>query len=107
MRKQFRQGDVLLLQVDFLPPDATPADPENGRIVLAEGEATGHAHAVSASGAVLLRTPGGQRYLRLERGSEIVHEEHRSISLPAGQYEVIRQREFSPDDPGWRRYVMD
>ncbi len=88
-------------------PDASvPADaralPEaerdgRGRLVLALGEVTGHAHAVVASGA-LLRDPDPLRpdYLHLPSGGRLVHEEHGAISLPKGWFRVIRQREYIP-----------
>ena len=42
----YRQGDVLLAPIPALPVDAVSV-PRKGRIVLAEGEATGHAHAIA------------------------------------------------------------
>ena len=53
-----RQGDVLLAQVDDLPSGMDEMAPERraGRLehVLAHGEATGHAHAITASDEVAL-----------------------------------------------------
>ncbi len=40
---------------------------------------------------------GDGLYLRVGKsGVRIVHEEHTPITLPAGDYEVIRQREYTP-----------
>ena len=48
--KLYRQGDVLLRQVAKLPAKATSVKNE-GRIVLAHGEVTGHAHAIDVAEA--------------------------------------------------------
>ncbi|MEU5882190.1 hypothetical protein [Spirillospora sp. NPDC047279] len=107
----YRQGDILILPVPeesvpqavrALPP--TPRD-GRGRMVLALGEATGHAHALQAQGT-LLRDPDPLRpdYLHLPAGGRLSHEEHAAISLPKGWYRVIRQREYVP---GAVRVVAD
>lgn len=43
---QIRQGDVQIQQVTKLPAGCTEIKSEGGRIVLAHGEVTGHAHAI-------------------------------------------------------------
>ena len=45
VRGLLRQGDVLLVPVERLPEEVA-VTASGARIVLAEGEATGHAHAV-------------------------------------------------------------
>lgn len=105
--RQFRQGDVLIIGTP-LPPDLHEIPREQERIVLAEGEATGHAHAIADAGATLYRPASDQadidaRFLQIvaEAGVELRHEEHAPITLPAGTYRVIRQREYTPQ-PGLR-----
>jgi hypothetical protein len=71
--------------------------PVNGRVVLAEGEATGHAHAIRAAGVALCMY-GIQRILEVQREAILRHEEHADIILPPGNYEVIRQREYTPGE---------
>ena len=46
-RQAIRQGDVLILPVDKLPDGCTEVPNDKGRIVLAYGEVTGHAHAIA------------------------------------------------------------
>jgi hypothetical protein len=101
-RRPFRQGDVLLVPVDAMPGRTRRLGREQGRIVLAEGEKSGHAHAVSDPGADLyeLVLPGDvsemrRRFLRVEREVSLVHEEHAVLKLPPGDYEVIRQVEHT------------
>ena len=91
---QLRQGDVLLVQVDAIPATAR-REPRRGRIVLAEGEATGHAHAIASADAIAYLDEG-QRYLLTRSRARLVHEEHGPIEVPAGAWRVIRQREHVP-----------
>ena len=103
----FRQGDVLLLAVDALPEGAT-AERRSGRIVLAEGEVTGHAHAIAEPDARAF-THEGQRYLLTKSVAQLVHEEHAPIEVPAGTWRVVIQREYEPpvaaSAPAWRTVV--
>jgi hypothetical protein len=96
MSKLYRQGDVLIEQIAEIPRSAKRS---KGKIVLAHGEATGHAHTIedrdSADWWVL--PDGEQQYLEVAKGAEVVHQEHSTIALPAGRYRVTRQREYSPE----------
>lgn len=83
---QYRQGDVMVSAVANIPESATEVKNE-GRIVLAHGEVTGHAHAIAveeaqeftfadASGIV-------RRFLKVfDLGANLKHEEHATIPLP-------------------------
>jgi hypothetical protein len=107
----YRQGDILILPVseDEVPRPVRDLPPSprdgRGRMVLALGEATGHAHALSAPGS-LLRVPDplAPDHLHLPSGGRLMHEEHAAITLPKGWYKVIRQREYVP---GAVRVVAD
>lgn len=107
----YRQGDVLIVPLDesAVPPHVADAEQEprdgRGRMVLALGEVTGHAHAVLGPGR-LVREPGvfGPLLLHLPDGGRVVHEEHAAIPLPKGWYRVVRQREYLP---GAVRIVAD
>lgn len=106
---QARQGDVLLARVPSLPADATLRPRESGRVILAHGEVTGHAHAIAdapdAPTAALLDAPDGLAYLRVDALSQLVHDEHSTIVLEPGVYRVTRQREY--DDEAEFRQVAD
>src|SRR3954453_10783779 len=54
-RMLYRQGDVLIARIDEVPEDLEAVPRDKGRVVLAYGEVTGHAHAVR--GEVELLTP--------------------------------------------------
>jgi len=97
--KQYRQGDILLEAVADIPPTARSRKAGGGRIILAEGEATGHAHTV-ASAEARLHDDAGVTYLEVREAlAMLTHEEHATIELPRGNYRVIRQREYSPEAP--------
>ncbi|WP_406864089.1 hypothetical protein ABZO31_28110 [Streptomyces sp. HUAS MG47] len=107
----YRQGDVLLVPAaeDAVPAHVKRAKGEprdaRGRLVLALGEVTGHAHAIPGPGR-LVREPGpwGPLLLELPEGGRLVHEEHAPIVLPKGWYRVLRQREYVP---GAYRVIAD
>ncbi len=86
-----RQGDLLIRQVASLPENLTA---RKSRIIL-EGEVTGHSHSL-AQGRVL-EDAQGRMFLEVLRATQIVHQEHGTIALEPGYYEVIRQREYSPE----------
>lgn len=104
----FRQGDVLIIPLaGHAPPaHAKPLAREGGRVVLAHGEVTGHAHAIGSPRAALFRDDGSNggsngRTLLQVIGADAVqlsHEEHGTIALDPGLYEVRRQREYSPEE---------
>ena len=116
-RTQFRQGDVLVEKVSFNPKEQLHKviPREEGRIVLAHGESTGHAHAIADADAELIELETGERFLVTARGVSLRHEEHAAVELPPGSYHVVRQREYAPvlEDDEWEddaedtRYVAD
>ncbi len=110
VREQYRQGDVLIMAVEGLPTDLAAMSRDQGRVVLAEGEVTGHAHAIVDREAVLYEGDGDDRFLEVASPVTVTHEEHDAIDLPPGVYQVVRQREYTPKpsnrDARWR-YVAD
>lgn len=99
----YRQGDVLLTECE-IPKNAVCIErrldghPDVKGIVLAAGEATGHHHVVSDPYARLFEVPGTrERFIRVsKRGASVVHEEHDTIDLGAGELKITRQREYEP-----------
>ena len=93
---QYRQGDVFIERVKSIPNDAKAVAPISGRIVLAEGEATGHAHTVEQDYGTLHEV-GGVLYLKIAAPAPLEHQEHATVTLPRGVYRVTRQREWSDE----------
>lgn len=111
---QLRQGDVWIERVPSgqLPEGLVELARDRGRIVLAYGEVTGHAHAIAERNATLFGRPGtDERWLvirpsgaNVESGAVVRHEEHAAIPLAPGVYKILRQKEYSPEEI---RYVAD
>jgi hypothetical protein len=96
----YRQGDVLVIPVKALPKGLVAVERENGRAVLAHGEATGHAHAIKDDRAALFSDPKLAAIFMYVSGDSSValeHDEHSTVLVPPGNYLVIRQREYSPE----------
>ena len=104
--RQMRQGDVFLVKVEELPEKTEEIKRERGRIVLAHGEVTGHAHAISDKHVRHFRqtdapTREGEKtvphsYLVADVPALLKHEEHGPVTIPPGIWEVRRQREYHP-----------
>jgi hypothetical protein len=90
MAKMFRQGDILILAIDKIPNSAREVSESN--LVLAEGEATGHAHRIKLGNGILGFRDKSQFWLKCEVPGKITHEEHGTIPLETGTYEVRQQR---------------
>lgn len=104
MREMYRQGDVLLVPIEKLPEGAKKVRRGRRGLVLAEGEATGHAHAIVDEGASLYELVDAsdveemrQRFLRVDQEVAVVHEEHGTVTPAPGDYEVRIQREYHPE----------
>ena len=107
MNRPIRQGDILLIPTATVPKTAQPVQPRNGQHILAEGEATGHCHAVTGTDVDLLAVSDQvDRWLRVRsQDALLAHPDHRpAISLPDADYIIRRQREYSPQAI---RYVAD
>jgi hypothetical protein len=94
-----RQGDVCLEVIESIPATAK-RQRVKGRIVLAEGEVTGHAHAIYKGKVRFFKEPDTQvSYLEVaEALAALEHEEHAPTQLPPGNYKVVIQREYVPQE---------
>lgn len=99
-RSIYRQGDILLVPCSGIPGEALPQVPQNGRIVVAEGERTGHAHTMFADRVAFFREDGtgSGGYLRVSGSNPVAlsHEEHAALEIAPGSYRVVQQREYQP-----------
>ena len=86
-----RHGDVLLRPVSKIPSGKEIQ--HSGEIIIAEGEATGHAHRLKSKEAKAVEADG-VLYLSLTVPAPLTHEEHKEIVIPAGDYERVFEREF-------------
>ena len=91
----YRQGDVLLVKMNGKKPIGGKRMANKGRVLLAEGEATGHSHTLPETSE--LYELDGKRWVIVPETSELVHQEHEAIAIAPGTYWVVRQREYTPE----------
>ena len=93
------QGDLMIRRIGKFPNGLAPAKAENGVHILAHSE-TGHHHIVKERSAQLLIDKANAfiAYLDVAEECEIEHlrlfDTHDPITLPPGNYEIRRQREY-------------
>lgn len=92
----YQQGDVLIKARKALPEGVKAVQPGPRGYVLAEGEATGHAHTITATPDVEMYERGGVLYLNVKAEATVTHEEHHAQVLAPGVYEVSRVVEVDP-----------
>lgn len=92
---QYRQGDILFIKLNEKPSgNIIPRDDQN-RIVVAEGEATGHAHAIHEDKVTMYRDDVLNRaWVVVDDTADVVHEEHDTVILDSGTWEIVYQRQY-------------
>lgn len=108
MTRLCAQGDILIELVDDAPVAGRVLQAlNNGSVVIAAGEATGHRHRIFGSvtmyrdDALARDVPGNLYVGHLQVSSltaRLEHEEHAPITLEQGTYRVRRQRQLEPAD---------
>ena len=108
MAEIFAQGDLLLERVpDVSPSGAVSQNAEGAAMVLAEGEESGHRHAIREpvtmfrDDSLARDIPDGLYVGHVQvnaPSARLTHDEHAPITLLRGTYRVRRQRELGPRD---------
>jgi hypothetical protein len=97
MSKLYQQGDVLVFKEDKIPESATPLKSDGRGIVLAEGEVTGHYHAITElDRCESFKDSVGNTWLDVKSPVKIKHQEHKQVTLPKGKYRIGIVREVDP-----------
>lgn len=105
------QGDLMIRRIDNIPAGAKMVNPDKGVFVVAHSE-TGHNHVIEATPNVSLFTTGDPMvsYLQVVEAADATEvllehlrsfDTHETIAIPPGNYEIRRQREYTPEC--WRR----
>ncbi|MDE1767152.1 MAG: hypothetical protein KGI27_12910 [Thaumarchaeota archaeon] len=89
--KIYRHGDITLRLVQKVEGKEVE---NNGSFVIANGETTGHRHLITAEIMTVRQAENGRYYLSLGEAGTLTHEEHKTLTIPAGDYEVVREREY-------------
>ena len=91
MNTPIRHGDVNLHPVEKVEGKEVV---HNGSYILAYGETTGHKHLLTCSKMKVLRADNGKFYLSLAEDGTLTHEEHKTLTIPAGDYAIVHEREM-------------
>ena len=84
----YQQGDVILKKVNDIKGKKL------NHLTLAEGEVTGHHHTITKGDAELY-DENGTLFLKVNsKEAELTHQEHNTITLPKGDYEVGIVKEY-------------
>lgn len=89
--KTYQQGDVLITRVNSI--DTSKAE-KLDHLVLAEGEATGHSHQLVDGIGQLMMLDSIMHLRVLSDNATIIHDEHKPITVPMGDYKVEIVREY-------------
>lgn len=82
----YQQGDCLL-KTGPVPKGAEPTGPD-----LIKSAVTGHAHRVTGSAQVF--KVGEKLFVRAPEAFDLVHEEHKTLTIPAGEYFMDNVQEY-------------
>ncbi len=101
-----RQGDVLVIKTERKLDSEAEIPRDNGGVVLAYGEVTGHSHQFRDNGVVLMSLKGEtlDKALKISEPATLRHEEHTHFRLPIGDYTVRIQQQW---DGEFSRQVED
>jgi len=95
MKNKFyaRQGDLGITSIQKLPDNLK----ELKTNVLAYGETTGHKHQLLETMPQqfsILEDKNGNQYLEINQPTDLIHEEHKTITIERGFYIIKREREY-------------
>lgn len=125
MEECYQQGDILFIRSNSPLGRTIKQNKEgNGQLIIAKGEASGHAHVIGTRQAkkteiiqasAQIRDPfgrdeeiaSGPRYLVAEAEVTVKHDEHKPLLLPPGTYRIGRQREYEPSVRSRQQRVVD
>jgi hypothetical protein len=93
-----RHGDVVIVR-----DESVESDGKDKSGVLADGEATGHAHRVSRAVVQGVVNSLVQRAITVKRAEKVDHEEHVASPLPKGTYRSGIQAQWTPE--GLKRVI--
>ena len=93
MEKYLQQGDTVYILINEIPKRAKLDEKFDG--IVQHGEATGHAHRLTGKEFEMYQFfEEGRRYLSIKKTTALKHEEHNTIDIPPGNYEVRIVREL-------------
>ena len=105
------QGDFIIFRIKNIPEGVEAVQPDaTGKFIVAHSE-TGHNHVMERTGVSCFKPANVkeadlyQLFFAVEKDTVIEHlrsfDTHEAIRVPPGNYQVKRQREYTPE--GFRR----
>ena len=90
----FRQGDVIVIPCKSIPSGLK----QTKRVTLALGEVTGHHHTIHEGATGYASDVDALvEYIEVTGApADLTHQEHSTIPIPAGTYQVVKQVEYTP-----------
>ena len=93
-----QQGDVLIKSIENLPKNLKKVERNNGkwgrnRYILAEGEVTGHCHAICEE-IDLYEDENGNLFMSNSDKVTVEHEEHGNVEVPNGTWKIDIVQEY-------------
>ena len=111
MQRLYAQGDLLVESAEAATVSGDIVHTaRSGSAVIAEGEATGHAHRLAGTftwyrdDALARDIPQGlyMGHVQVQGpAARLTHEEHAPLALQEGTYRMRRQRQLEPTDVGF------
>jgi hypothetical protein len=101
-----RQGDIYftLVKKDNVPEDVSKVEVERGMLIVEEGEATGHYHAITPKPGIEMFAFEDEKYIEAPDGFNLRHDEHAEFQFPQAPkgyvYKAWRQKSYTPEK--WR-----
>jgi len=93
----YRQGDLAITPIKRLPKGLKKVKSN----VLAYGEATGHKHRLleilpqTENQFEILEDDKGNKYLDIKHPTDLVHEEHKKLTIDRGLYFIKNEKEYN------------
>ena len=84
----YQQGDVIIKQGEV-------KGKKLNHLILAKGEKTGHHHTITQGNAELYEHEGTLFLKVLSDKAELTHQEHKTIEIPQGEYEIGIVKEYN------------
>lgn len=105
--KLYEQGDVLCMSVDKIPTGTREVVSDG---ILASGEVTGHHHRLAPTQTMPATMPtlfrvNGVLYIDASAPFRVTHEEHKTLDVPAGIYQVGIVQEYDYDTEESKKVV--
>lgn len=92
----YRHGDILIREAkNKIDENSLKKISDN---ILAEGEETGHHHRMHKGQVLLFKESEAQQevsLMKVQSSAELVHEEHKALEIPKGDYQIVRERTFN------------